>query len=652
MTVTEAGLVDRFTASARAQLGASDGEAFLARLKKVGPDLVEALAAVYGGAAAGAHWDGGELVPSLVQEALTAAVARPAPLRLLDRRREVDPEWFLRQDMVGYVCYVDRFAGDLPGVARHLDHLAELGVRYLHLMPLLEAREGENDGGYAVCDYDAVDPRLGSMADLVALGDALHERGMVLCVDLVLNHTAREHAWAQAALAGDPTYRTFYRFFPDRSGPDAFERTLPEVFPDMAPGSFTRLPETGEWVWTTFHEFQWDLDWSNPEVFRAMLGVLLRLANRGIDVVRLDAAPFLWKRLGTDCQNQPEAHRLLQAMRALTRLAAPGLVLKAEAIVGPDQLVQYLGGHDRYRPECDLAYDNQLMVMLWSALASRDVRLAVAALSRRRSAPKQAGWVTYVRCHDDIGWAVADEDARSVWLDPFAHRRFLADYYAGRHPGSFSRGLDFQSNPATGDARTSGMAASLAGLDRALVIGTAPEIDAALARLELLYAVAYSFGGIPLVYMGDEIAQRNDTGWAADPDHADDNRWLHRPRMDWAAAGRRHDPATVEGRVFRALGELAAARRTTEALRSDAETRVLPTDNPSVLAYVRSHPRAAPVLVLANFSDHPGSVATTVLSEAGLAAPRVLHPAGPTLDMRGDRLGLPAWGYVWLTTTA
>jgi amylosucrase len=270
-------------------------------------------------------------------------------LTRLDRRREIDPAWFQRSRMIGYVCYTDRFAGTLAGVGQHLDYLAELGVTYLRLMPLLRPREGENDGGYAVADYGAVDPRLGTMADLEALAGGLHERDIALCVDLVLNHTAREHQWARKAAAGDPAHRDMYLIYPDRAEPDQYQRTLPEVFPDLAPGSFTEVPGTG-WVWTTFHEFQWDLNYANPAVFRAMLATMLDLANRGVDVIRLDAAPFLWKRLGTDSQNQPEAHLLLQAYRALTRLAAPGLVLKAEAIVSPDMLVQYLGAHDRYRP--------------------------------------------------------------------------------------------------------------------------------------------------------------------------------------------------------------------------------------------------------------------------------------------------------------
>jgi amylosucrase len=624
-------------------LGRDDADAFMARLELVWPDLVEALAEVYGGPGLA------DIVDGLVTDALAAVAARPLALRRLDRRREVDPAWFLRQDMIGYVCYADRYAGTLEGVGKHLEHLQELGVRYLHLMPLLRPREGENDGGYAVVDYGEVDPRLGSMADLATLAESLHDKGISLCIDLVLNHTAQEHPWARAALAGDPAYRDFYLFFPDRSEPAEYERTLPQVFPDLAPGSFTQL-SSGSWVWTTFHEFQWDLNWANPAVFRAMLGVLLSLANRGVDVVRLDAAPFLWKRLGTDGQNQPEAHRILQALRALTRVAAPGLVLKAEAIVGPDQLVPYLGGHEPYRPECDLAYDNQLMVMLWSSLATRDARLAAHALGRRAPKPAMTGWVTYVRCHDDIGWAISDEDGRAVGLDPFTHRRFLADFFAGRHPGSFSSGQDFQFNPVTGDARTSGATASLAGLDTALTGGTPSEVAAALDRVVLLYAVAYSFGGIPLVYMGDEIALRNDDGWDADPAHADDNRWLHRPRMDWAAADRGTDTGTVEGHVFGALSALGAARRSTESLRSDADTEILEVDNPHVLAFRRKHPRATPVLVLANFSDHAETVGVHVLHLAGLVDTRLAEPMAGRLALEQGRLRLEPWGFAWVTT--
>jgi amylosucrase len=549
--------------------------------------------------------------------------------------------------MIGYVCYADRFADSLRGLREHLDYLAELGVTYLHLMPLLRPRDGDSDGGYAVADYGAVDPRVGSMADLEVLAAELHGHGIALCIDLVLNHTAREHEWARKAQAGDSACREMYLIYPDRTAPDAYEATLPEVFPDTAPGSFTEVPGLG-WVWTTFHDYQWDLNYANPVVFRQMLATMLTLANRGVDVLRLDAVPFLWKRPGTDCQNQPEAHLLLQAFRALTRLAAPGLVLKAEAIVGPEMLVQYLGAHDRYQPECDLAYDNQLMVMLWSTLASRDVRLAEHALSRRRAAPAPTAWVSYLRCHDDIGWAVSDADAAAAGLGGFEHRRFLSEFFAGRFPGSFARGALFQENPLTGDVRISGMAASLCGIESAVAAGDEAELTLGLRRLESMYAVVFSFGGIPLIYMGDELAMPNDPGWAGDPAQAHDNRWMHRPRMDWDRAARRGDPSSVEGRAFRALQGLARARQQLLALRSGGTTEILPTGNRSVLAYRRVHPRSAPFLSLTNFSDVSQLVDAEIVARAGLTRPRLAHGSTP-VDPGASGIELEPWSFAWLT---
>ena len=630
---------------ARDRLGAIEADAFLTRLEQLSADILEPLSQVYG-----AVTDAEKFATELVLDALHAAAGRPAALRLLDRRREIDPAWFQRSRMIGYVCYTDRFAGTLAGVRQHLDYLAELGVTYLHLMPLLRPRDGENDGGYAVADYDATDPRIGTMADLQALAGDLHERGMVLCIDLVLNHTAAEHEWARKALAGEPGYREMYLIYPDRTEPDRYERTLPEVFPDLAPGSFTEVSGLG-WVWTTFHDYQWDLNYANPAVFRAMLGTMFALANRGVDVLRVDAAPFLWKRIGTDCQNQPEAHALLRAFRALTRLAAPGLVLKAEAIVSPEMLVPYLGAHDRFRPECDLAYDNQLMVMLWSTLATRDVRLAEIALSRRRPAPGPTSWVTYVRCHDDIGWAVSDADAGAAGLDGSAHRRFLSGFYGSGFPGSFARGALFQDNPATGDSRISGMAASLCGIEAALEDRDPGGLTAAIRRLESMYAVAFSFGGIPLIYMGDELALRSDAGWAADPAHEHDNRWMHRPLMDWDAAARRHDPGSLEGRVFAALRGLSAARRSLLALRSGGRTELLPTENRSVLAYRRAHPRSAPFLALTNFSDVTQAVDAGLIARAGLYEPAHVHSSTGQLSISAGRIELAPWSFLWLTGT-
>lgn len=631
------------TRQAANALDAHEAVAFAARFELGFADLYESLGVVYG-----PEHDLDGLVDTFVGIALRAAADRPSELRDQDRRREIDPGWFQRASMIGYVAYVDRFAGRLPDVAKHLDYLAELGVTFLHLMPLLEPRAGENDGGYAVRDYRAVDPRLGTMTELEELARELRERRISLCLDVVINHTAREHPWARAWAAGDPDYAEFYLSFPDRTMPDAYEASLPEVFPETAPGSFSWDDAAGGWVWTTFHDYQWDLNYANPRVFAAMLDTILYLANRGVDVLRLDAVPFTWKRLGTDCQNQPEAHALLQALRALVRMAAPAVIFQAEAIVAPDRLVGYLGAHERYRPECDLAYNNQLMVLLWSSLATQDAPLMTGSLQRLPEAPPPTGWVTYLRCHADIGWAVSDDNAAAVgWSGP-AHRRFLVDFFAGRYPGSYAAGAPFQENPVTGDARTSGTAAALCGIDRARRSGDPDDLDRAIRRLLLLYSVVFSYGGIPLIYMGDEIALPNDAGYLDDPVRREDNRWMHRPPMDWPATGRRHDPTTVEGRVFAGIAGLARCRRALPALRSGGESVPLPTDNPRLFGYRRRHPRSGPFAALVNFAATPQSVAADALGVAGLREAELALSSDGPVDLRDGRITLPGLGYLWL----
>ncbi|GAB3624596.1 alpha-amylase family protein [Mariniluteicoccus endophyticus] len=565
--------------------------------------------------------DFAEVVERLLATVEAAFAERPADLRALDERRLVTPDWFQREDIIGYVAYADRFAGSLKGVADRLDLLEQLGVSYLHLMPLLKPREGANDGGYAVADYREVDPRLGTMADLRELGATLRSKGMSLVVDLVCNHTAAEHPWAQAARAGDERYRDYYWFYADRDGvegPDAWEKTLPEVFPDFAPGNFTWLDDavnpdgtTGSWVWTTFNEWQWDLNYRNPEVLREMLEIVLFLANQGVEVVRLDAVAFMWKRLGTTCQNEPEAHLILQALRALTRIAAPGLVLLAEAIVSPDDLVPYFGTGRATGRECELAYHNVLMVTLWSALAEQNARLLGSVIRSMPEIPATSAWLTYARLHDDIGWAITDEDAARVGYDGFAHRAFLSDFYSGDFDGSWASGEVFQANPRTGDRRISGSLASLAGLERALLepagAGRDRLVDLAVRRIVLLHALVLSFGGVPLIYSGDEIGLLNDRSYLADPDLRDDNRWIHRPRMDWDAAARRFAPETVECRVFSALANLVEVRRRTPAFHASAPAVPVETGNDKVLGLLRRSPRGT-VLVLANMSPEPFSI--------------------------------------------
>ncbi len=571
---------------------------------------------------------------ALAAQLATSAQRRPADLQELDRAREADPDWFTSNRMLGGVLYVDRYAGDLAGVRRQIPYLVELGLTYLHLMPLFEAPAANSDGGYAVSSYRAVDPALGTMQDLRDLAAELRRNGIALVLDFIFNHTSDEHAWARAARAGDPEHEGYYWIFPDRTMPDAYERTVREIFPDDHPGSFVPVPTpdgTGQrWVWATFHSFQWDLSYANPAVFRAMAGEMLFLADQGVDILRMDAVAFIWKQLGTSCESLPQAHLLLQAFNAVCRIAAPAVLFKSEAIVHPDEVIGYISVE-----ECQLSYDPLQMALIWSSLATRDGRLLQQALERRHALPPGTSWVSYVRSHDDIGWTFADEDAAELGIDGHAHRRFLNQFYVDRFPGSFARGVPFQDNPRTGDCRISGTTASLAGLEA--------HDDGGLDRVVLAHAIILSTGGIPLLYLGDEVGQLNDRDYADEPGHADDSRWVHRPRYPADAYSRRLDPGTDAGRLYARLRRLIEVRRRTPEL---AGNTLVPFDahDPALVAYTRPGPDAT-VLVLANVADDPRTVDATTLS--GLPATARDLVADEEVDLRAG-VTLPAHGIRWL----
>ncbi|MCG2786186.1 MAG: alpha-glucosidase C-terminal domain-containing protein [Anaerolineae bacterium] len=547
---------------------------------------------------------------------------RRAELKELDSEREKSPRWFQSHQMVGGVCYVDLFAGDLAGLRAKIPYFQELGLSYLHLMPLFKSPPGENDGGYAVSSYRELNPSLGTTAELAELAEALRQAGISLVLDLVFNHTASDHEWALRALQNDPETRGFYYIFPDRQMPDAYERTLREIFPDEHPGAFTELPSPvteghgggaggGGWVWTTFHTYQWDLNYANPAVFTRMSGEMLALANLGVDALRLDAVAFIWKQLGTGCENLPEAHLLIQAFNAVARIAAPGLLFKSEAIVHPDDVVKYISPE-----ECQLSYNPLTMALLWNTLATRQVNLLEQALRERFSIDPDCAWVNYVRCHDDIGWTFSDDDAAELGVNGSDHRRFLNNFYTGRFPGSFARGLPFQENPKTGDCRISGSCASLAGLEKALREETPAEVDLAIKRILLIHAVILTVGGIPLIYLGDEIGTLNDYGYSRDPAKAGDSRWAHRPATDWDRMSARKKPSTVEGRVYGGLRALIELRKRNPGFGGGA-IEIMSTGSEQVLGYIRQA-EGQRILVFANFSEQEQTLSENVFRIYGL----------------------------------
>lgn len=619
------------------RVAAADRDVFLHRLPQQLPRIVTSLSAVYGSGPE--IWD---VVARAVLTAWDAYAERPADLRDLDRQREGAAPWFTSREAVGGVCYVDRYAGTIAGLREQIPYFRELGLSYLHLMPLYESPAGNSDGGYAVSSYRRVDPALGTMEELAELAAELRSQGIALVLDFVFNHTSNEHEWARAAAAGDPHFERFYWIHRDRTLPDAFERTAREIFPDDHPGVFTRVDSTPagraaspfdpdpRWVWTTFHRFQWDLNYANPEVFHAMAGEMLFLANQGAQVLRLDAVAFIWKQLGSTCESQPQVHDLLRAFRAVAALAAPAVEFKSEAIVHPDEVIRYV-----HPEQCALSYNPLQMALTWEALATRDVTLLSAALAERHETPEGTAWVNYVRGHDDIGWTFSDDDAARLGVDPAGHRRFLNAFYTGRHPGSFADGVAFQDNPRTGDCRICGTTASLLGLEA--------EPGPAVDRILLAHSLAMSTGGVPLVYLGDEVGQLNDPHWRQEPGHGDDARWVHRPRRREADHERRHDLFSVQGRIFGGIRGMIAVRRRTPEFEG---TTLIPFDthNSHVLGYQRSGEHSL-VLCLANVSDWSQFVTGETLS--GFLPTATLLHAQSEVDLRGGIL-LEAHGFRWL----
>ncbi|MCA9145333.1 MAG: alpha-glucosidase C-terminal domain-containing protein [Planctomycetaceae bacterium] len=619
----------------RSQTPAEAIDRFESRLAEYWPTLFKLLFELYG-----QRYD---FFYHLEQILLTAArgwADRPETLRELDAHRINDPEWFQSEQLVGGALYVDLFSENLGKLRSQIPYFQKLGLTYLHLMPLFAVRPGDSDGGYAISNYRSVDPRIGTIDDLRALADDLRDAGIVLVLDFVFNHTADDHHWARHAQAGEREFQDYYYMFPDRGMPDQYEKTLREIFPTVRRGNFTWHEGMQQWVWTTFNSFQWDLNYGNPAVFRAMLDELLFIANTGVDILRLDAVAFIWKKLGTGCENQPEAHTLIRAFNALARIAAPGLLFKSEAIVHPDEVVRYVDTQ-----ECQVSYNPTLMALLWESLATRKVSLLTRSLSHRHKLPPGTTWTNYLRCHDDIGWTFDDLDAEAIGINAFNHRKFLNEFYTGQFPGSFARGVPFQHNAETGDMRISGTMASLAGLEQAIEADDADLKELAIRRMLLLYAVTLSIGGIPLLYLGEEWGMLNDYDFVNDPAKAGDTRWVHRPKMRWEFLEELQDDGSIRKRIFTSAQRMIQLRKELPAL-ANLQMELIATDNPHVLGYVRMH-EGNRLLVLANFSDEPQTVAGNRLRTAGLGRFFQDRISGTTLTTSVD-VSLEPYGFMWL----
>ncbi|MBZ0104093.1 MAG: alpha-amylase [Sulfuricella denitrificans] len=594
-----------------------------------------------------------EQMVSLVDTLALRYIERAPALRKSDLARERDYNWFLSQKWVGMALYCDRFSEDLKGLRKKLPYLQDLGVNMVHVMPMLDCPPDNSDGGYAVRDFYRIDPRFGTTADVAALASTLKKRDMLLALDVVVNHTSNEHEWAQRARRGEKKYQDYYFVFDDRETPDIFEETMPEIFPATAPGNFTWDEEMGKWVMTVFNNYQWDLNYRNPAVLIEMIDIILFWANQGADILRLDAVAFLWKKMGSVCQNEREAHLLLQLMKDCCQVTAPGVLFIAEAIVAPGEISKYFGEDAINAKECEIAYNATFMALLWDAVATKNAAVLGHGVKNLPSKLERATWLNYVRCHDDIGLGFDDSDIRLAGYDPAQHRRFVLDYFTGRFAGSVARGLPFGENPKTGDARISGSLASLVGLETALENQDEAAIEAAIRTIVLLHSMILSFGGIPLLYYGDAIGTLNSLEYLADPAKAADNRWMHRSHFNWSKAEKRHQSGTVEQRIFSALKRLIALRKETTAFADFDNRQLLAVDNPNLLTFSRTDPQNSRnrVLVIGNFNTEPQTLPVSALSTHGFFLQGSMRNlcSGEQIAEESGAIIIPALSFYWLS---
>ena len=552
-----------------------------------------------------------------------AYLQRPDQLLARDAQKEAKGNWFLSNDLAAMSLYVDRFGGNMKGLAGKLDYFQQLGVNFLHLMPVFESPEGESDGGYAVSDFRKVDQRFGTLSDLRELQRKMQKEGMYLMLDIVLNHTSHHHEWAKKAKAGDKKYQDYFYMYNNRQLPDQFDRSMPEIFPESAPGNFTWNEEMQKWVMTVFHRYQWDLNYSNPQVFLEMLDHIFFYANLGVDMLRIDAPAFIWKQPGTTCQNLPQAHTLLRLIKQCVEVSAPGMALLGEAIVAPKEIMKYFGTGLYKARECDFAYNATHMALQWDALATGDTRVMLAAQHEILQKPYGSSWITYTRCHDDIGLGYDDYMIQHAGFNPFEHRRFLKDYFSGARADSPARGALFSVNPKTNDARISGSLASLCGLEKALAEQNEFSIQQSISKILLMQAHSFFLGGLPMVFYGDELGYINDYSYLEDPGKSYDNRWMHRPVIDWKKNERISEEGTIEYQVFQATKKLIQIRKKLFAIGDYKNLTWMTPHNIHVAGYLRTFEEQK-IYCLFNFSDQPSYLTWFAFKEHG-AAPHTLY---------------------------
>ena len=562
---------------------------------------------------------------------------RNEKLKALDSERVQAGAWYREKDMLGMMMYIDNFAGNIRGVEEKLDYLEKCNVNYVHLMPFLDSPKGRSDGGYAVADFRKVKPELGTMDDLAHLAEKCHEKGISLCMDFVMNHTSEDHEWAVKARQGDGEYMSRYFFYADPSIPEEYEKTVPQVFPTTAPGNFTYLPEIGHYVMTTFYPYQWDLNYRNPRVFNEMMYNFLYLANQGMDIIRIDAVPYIWKELGTNCRNLKQVHTIVRMMRMIGEIVCPGIVLLGEVVMEPDKVAPYFGTVEK--PECHMLYNVTTMATTWNTVATRDIRLLRKQMDIVCALPKEYTFLNYLRCHDDIGWGL-DYDTLKTWgMNEVPHKKYLNDYFQGKTEGSVSRGELYNEDLVTGDARFCATTASMCGIESAGFEQNDQKMDQAIRKDIMLHAYMFTQSGIPMLYSGDEVGQVNDYTYKEDPDKAPDSRYIHRGKFNWELADKIEEKGSVQERLFHALGDLEAVRRREAVFNVDAEVYTKDYSDTSILWIVRKA-GGEEFHAVFNFSDYDKEIWMPEVREYEDLMSGKTEVVQKTV--------IPAWGFLWV----
>ena len=512
---------------------------------------------------------------------------RSSKLKERDAKREKEAGWYHRKDMLGMMLYIDNFAGNMQGVKEKIPYLKECNINCLHLMPFLDTPKGRSDGGYAVADFRKVRPDLGTMKDLAELAEKCHEEDINVCMDFVMNHTSEDHEWAKRARDGEGEYMSRYFFYDNNEVPEKYEETVPQVFPTTAPGNFTYLPENGHYVMTTFYPYQWDLNYRNPRVFNEMMYNFLYLTNQGIDIVRIDAVPYIWKEIGTTCRNLRQVHTIVRMMRMIAEIVCPSVLLLGEVVMEPEKVVPYFGSVEK--PECHMLYNVTTMATTWNSIATQDIRLLKKQMDILNHLPKQYVFLNYLRCHDDIGWGLDYEPLKQWGMEEIPHKRYLNDYFTGKIAGSVSRGELYNDDPVTQDARFCGTTASMCGIEKAGFEQNKEAMETAVREDLMLHAYMLTQSGIPMLYSGDELGQVNDYSYKEDPAKCADSRYIHRGKLRWELAENKNDHTTVQGSIFRTLDRLEKIRRQEITFDKDADVYTYDVHDDSILCILREY---------------------------------------------------------------